>query len=141
VEQILAWADTQHAATGQWPAAESGPVTAAPGETWRNVDAALRQAARGLTGRSSLPRLLAKHRGTRNMHALPRLTVDQILAWADAHHAATGRWPDRRSGPVLSTPGETWSGIRSALQGGHRGLPAGLSLTQLLARSGRSNGR
>jgi hypothetical protein len=27
------------------------------------------------------------------------LTVEQILAWADAHKARTGTWPTRRSGP------------------------------------------
>jgi hypothetical protein len=29
-----------------------------------------------------------------------RLTLDLILNWADAHHAATGQWPRRSSGPV-----------------------------------------
>jgi hypothetical protein len=29
----------------------------------------------------------------RAFHARPRLTVEQILAWGDAHFAAIGRWP------------------------------------------------
>ena len=36
------------------------------------------------------------------------LTVGQILAWADAHHAAQGTWPDVRlmsgAGPVAGRP-------------------------------------
>jgi hypothetical protein len=64
---------------------------------------------------------------------LPRLTVRQVLAWARAHRRRTGAWPTRRSGPVAEAPGETWSAIDSALGGGHRGLPAGLTLPGLLA--------
>jgi hypothetical protein len=67
----------------------------------------------------------------------PRLTVAQILAWADAHQARTGRWPSATSGPVGEAPGETWQAINQALRGGWRGLPAGDSLVRLLARHGR----
>jgi hypothetical protein len=65
------------------------------------------------------------------------LTVEQILAWADAFHAAHGRWPDGRvdsgSGPVEGAPGETWQGINRALVLGGRGLPGDSSLAELLA--------
>jgi hypothetical protein len=62
------------------------------------------------------------------------LTVEQILAWADAHHARTGEWPEARSGPVLGEPGETWPAVNLALSRGGRGLPGGSSLVRLLAR-------
>jgi hypothetical protein len=60
-----------------------------------------------------------------------------ILAWADAHHAATGRWPNRRSPEPIAATGTLWSSIDNALRLGHRGLPGGDSLTKLLARNGR----
>jgi hypothetical protein len=65
------------------------------------------------------------------------LTEEQLLAWADAHHAHTGQWPNARSGSVLAVPGETWSGINAALRNGYRGLPGGSSLFWFLAQHGR----
>jgi Phage derived protein Gp49-like (DUF891) len=44
----------------------------------------------------------------RNPYGTP-LTVEQILAWADANKARTGRWPTRWSGPVAESWGETWA--------------------------------
>ena len=43
--------------TGKWPTEDAGPVLDAPGELWRNLDAALRQGTRGLRGGRSLARL------------------------------------------------------------------------------------
>ena len=63
----------------------------------------------------------------------PPLTVEQILRWADAHHARTGRWPAVASGPVAGAPGETWQAVNRALMRGSRGLPGGSSLARLLA--------
>ena len=63
----------------------------------------------------------------------PPLTVEQILAWADAYRARTGRWPTATSGPVPEAPGEIWAGIDRELRGGGRGLPGGYSLARLLA--------
>src|SRR5262249_58060632 len=58
--QIVAWALAHHDRTGGWPYEDSGPVAEAPGETWKNLDAALRQGLRGLPGDSSLARLIAE---------------------------------------------------------------------------------
>jgi hypothetical protein len=63
--------------------------------------------------------------------------VKQILEWADAHFARTGKWPTAASGPVAGAPGETWKAIDAALRRGFRGLPAGSSLAWLLAENGR----
>jgi hypothetical protein len=41
----------------------------------------------------------------------PTLTVEQILAWAEAYHARTGRWPTAASGPVTEAPGEHWGSL------------------------------
>jgi hypothetical protein len=70
----------------------------------------------------------------------PSLTVEQVLAWADAHHARTGRWPNPNSGPVAGAPGEDWGDIDMALYAGYRGLPGGSSLFRLLAAHGRGGG-
>jgi hypothetical protein len=64
----------------------------------------------------------------------PRLTVAQILAWADAHRRRTGRWPGQTSGPVAGVPGQTWAAVVEALRRGLRGLPEGDTLARLLAR-------
>jgi hypothetical protein len=132
--RILAWADAHHRRTGKWPTCDDGPIVDAPGETWLAVDKALRDGNRGLPGGSSLAQLLAKKRGVRNLGRLLPFTVDQILAWADAHHARTGSWPTRESGPIPEAPGETWKIVNEALIQGWRGLPCCGSLAQLLAK-------
>jgi hypothetical protein len=134
VPEILAWADAHHERTGRWPQSESGFIRETAGEKWRNVDNALRYGLRGLDGRSSLARLLAEQRQYRNRGGLPPLRKTAILAWADAHHKRTGAWPTSESGPVADAPGETWRAVDQALRVGVRGLPAGSSLAQLLAR-------
>jgi hypothetical protein len=67
----------------------------------------------------------------------PPLTVGQILAWADAHHACTGEWPSAGTGPVAGAPGEKWVHLDRALRDGLRGLPGGDSLSRLLDRRRR----
>jgi pyrroloquinoline quinone (PQQ) biosynthesis protein C len=133
--QILAWADAHYRHTGRWPTSQSGPIRYVAGETWRGMDQALRLGLRGLPGGSSLAQLLEKERGVRNLHHLPRLTIKQILAWAEAHHRRTGRWPDLHSGDIPEAPGENWKAIATALQIGRRGLPGGSSLARLLAEA------
>jgi hypothetical protein len=131
IDQILGWVDEYKAATGHWPTTKSGYVVGT-GETWAKIGAALFAGVRGLPGGSSLARLLAERRGVRNNKGMPKLTLDQILAWADAHKAATGAWPTRKSGPVTGT-NETWARINTALVAGLRGLSRGSSLAKLLA--------
>jgi hypothetical protein len=133
-KQILAWADRHRERTGAWPTYRSGPVEGTPGETWRMVDTALRRGSRGLRGGRSLATLLATKRGARNRRNLPVLTVEQVLAWAKAHHGRTGTWPNDKSGAIAQAPGETWRGVDLALKGGYRGLKGGVSLARLLAR-------
>ncbi len=90
--------------------------------------------ASGLPGGSSLANLLVERRHVRNRNSPPPLTITQILAWADAHHERTGRWPTITSGPVVGASGETWQAVRLALYHGLRGLPGGSSLARLLAK-------
>src|SRR5262245_7208720 len=139
IARILRWADAHHASTGRWPSIHSGEVAAAPRESWGAVNMALRLGSRGLPGGMTLSQLLSKHRSKRpRYYHPPRLTIRQILAWADAHHARTGDWPTRLSGPVLEDPHETWCAIDAALRKGFRGLPAGPTLAEFLhERRGR----
>ena len=139
-KQIVVWADAHNNRTGAWPRCNSGPVRDAPGETWIGIDFALRKGIGGLR-KSSLARLLAKHRGMRNHMALPRLTYRKILAWADAQKQRTGKWPTSEAGPVTDAPGEKWWGIHDALSHGSRGLPGGSSLPGLLAKHRNARNR
>jgi hypothetical protein len=134
VEKILAWSRAHHAATGQWPAASAGAISGAPGETWSKIDAALRAGCRGLPGGTSLARLMQRTFYPDRKRDWRPLTIEQILTWADAHYAATGRWPNTNSGVVEGAPAEKWCHLYQALKKGLRGLPGGMSLTDLLDR-------
>src|SRR6187401_1842398 len=127
VAGILCEADAFHARHGYWPQTNHSLE-------WRRIDNALRYGFFGVPGGSSLARLLAKRRGVRNVHDLPRLTVQAVLSWADRHQERTGLWPTETSGPVREAPGETWMGISLALARGYRGLRGGSSLAKLLQR-------
>jgi hypothetical protein len=140
VPQILDWTDAFHERTGHWPVIKSGPIPEAPGETWTAVNHALRRGSRGLPGGISLAVLLALERGVRNQTSIPDLTRKQILAWADAHHRRTGKWPTQLSGSIPESPADTWMAVDMALRAGNRGLRRGSSLARLLAaRRGRRN--
>ncbi len=133
VDRILASMDEHHRQTGWWPNLRSGAVAGAEGENWGAIDTILRTGGRGLPAGSSLAKLRAAN-GARCADAaeLPLLTVETILAWADAHHEGCDRWPDERSGPVYHAAGEIWAEINEALHEGTRGLPGGTSLVELL---------
>lgn len=66
----------------------------------------------------------------------PDLYVEQILKWADAHVARTGRWPNENAGRIPETADDTWARIDHALRRGDRGLPrkTALSLPRLLEK-------
>lgn len=138
VPQILQWLDKYHATHGEWSQHKTKPSTIpdSNGETWLAVDSALRSGIRGLPGGSSLPQVLAEHRGVRNIADLPELSVEQVLAWADAFHKQTGEWPKQKHWPeaIPDSNGETWANVIQAFALGLRGLPRGESLFDLLAR-------
>jgi hypothetical protein len=131
INQILEWCDAHKERTGRWPSEDSGSI-AGQDETWNAIAQSLRGGCRHLPGGTSLAKLLAEQRGHRNRKALPKLTIEQILIWADAHMNQTGDWPRVKSGQVADT-NETWANINNALQKGQRGLPGGSSLARLFA--------
>lgn len=138
IKQILAWADDHHERTGQWPTKRSGVVRAAPQENWIRIAHAMRVGCRGFPGGGSLTGLLADRRGARHPRRLPRLTIRQILVWADGHHKRAGKWPTGTSGPLRDRrgqpTGESWTTIEDALNKGRRGLAGCTTLPMLLAR-------
>jgi hypothetical protein len=133
VAQILAWADAHHARWGRWPHARSGRIEGTACETWTIIAQRLDEGGRGLPGGQNLTLLLMEHRGFRSQFYRPRLSMEQILAWADAHHAVHGTWPGSTSGPIEGSDGDTWGAVNIALAMGGRGLPGGSTLVQLLA--------
>jgi hypothetical protein len=107
-------------------------VRGVPDENWSAIDAALKLGRRGLPGGSSLTYLFDRSLDPAAQGFRPKLTVEQVLAWADAYRAATGRWPTNTSGPVAGVKGEKWVNLDAALRIGRRGLPSGKSLTRLI---------
>jgi hypothetical protein len=67
--QILGWADAFRELKGVWPRKDSSAVPGAWNERWSAINAALQKGLRGLPGGSSLPKLLAEHRGVPNRKA------------------------------------------------------------------------
>jgi hypothetical protein len=134
ISQILAWVDAYRKKMGEWPNMYSGYIPGTLEDNWRRIDSALRIGLRSLPGGSSLARLLYEHRGVRNLGCLPRLTIKQILGWADAYYEQHERWPTTESGPIDNAPGETWKGIDHALRLGMRSLKGDTSLSRLLAK-------
>ncbi len=130
---IHAWARAHREATGRWPDGHAGPVRGVPDENWSAIDAALKLGRRGLPGGSSLTALFDRSLDPAARGIRPDLTVEQVLAWVDAHRAATGRWPTMLSGPVAGVPGEKWVNLDAALRLGRRGLPCGTNLARLVA--------
>jgi hypothetical protein len=132
IEKILTWADAYYTRTGKWPQRKDGQIADALCETWAGVDQALVKGLRGLAVGSSLARLLAEHRGVRNVQNLPLLSSAIILGWIDAHYDREGKWPNRKSGVIEDAPGENWLSVENALRHGLRGLPGGSSLARFI---------
>ena len=102
VDQILQWADAFFAEHGEWPMCSSGPLRepirpGLPSTTACGVVFAACLAA------ARWPSSWQKHRGVRVGRTPPRLSEDQVLAWADAYFAAHRKWPARASGPIAGT--------------------------------------
>lgn len=133
VDRILEWADQHLEAHGRWPSVHSGMVLGQSRESWMALDKALHVGTRGLPGGMSLSQALIKHRGKYDPRNPPRLTIKQILAWADAHYQRTGDWPSRQSGTVHGAPNEQWSRINFALVNGRRGLRGPSTLVKVFS--------
>jgi hypothetical protein len=134
IEKILVWAEAYRQQTGRRPNGHSGAIPDADGETWAAIDTALVHGYRGLRGGLSLVELLNRHWGEMPRSDKPPLSLEQILAWAEAHYRRTGKRPTAASGVVQDAPEETWKKINNALREGYRGLPGDDSLSRFLRR-------
>ncbi|HVC93112.1 MAG TPA: hypothetical protein VND64_05445 [Pirellulales bacterium] len=138
VPRVLAWADDYLRRTGRFPTRQSGAVDGSGGETWRTIDKALRNGARGLPT-TSLPKLLARRRGRGRMVRGRLLGRLRLVRWIKAHHLLFDKWPTTRSGAVAGIEGETWFNINMSLRYGYRGLPGGETLRDLVQSTARKS--
>lgn len=128
--KILKWADRHYCRKKRWPTKRSGTIENST-ETWEMIDLSLREGLRGLPGGESLLNLLKRKHNYGRVARSPKLTEDQILAWADTYYSKYSRWPASGSGLIDGT-NETWRIINQCLRRGDRGLPGGSSLAKLL---------
>ncbi len=127
LDRILSWADAHKAASGKWPTVGSGQVDRARYRlSWRQINGALKK-GRYTTPGMTLAMVLHEHRGVKarvsaaresprsatgrasqdlGARGVRKLSVERILAWADEHRAATGRWPTLSSGPITGVRGD-----------------------------------
>ena len=132
VRRILGWVDEHKTRFGKFPTIHD-KRSPAPGESWMAINAALERGSRGLPGASSLPKLLADHRGAaRGIHR-PRLKLATIATWARKHHKSTGQWPTEGAGEVIGTD-ERWDNIAQCVRLGLRGCPRGWTLKKIIEK-------
>lgn len=115
--QIAAWARNHRRGTGQWPSSLSGRIPESDGDTWMQVDTALRLGQRGLPGGISLSRLLEKTYGRKPGKQRRQFADRDIINWAKAFHHRHGRWPtDSDKVQVKGAPlGVTWGTVQNVL--------------------------
>ena len=136
IPKILKWADQHHARTGRWPTSRDEWVNGVTGERWSAIHEALRRGLRGLPGGSSLHQLLVTKRHALDPRmAMPELTGQQILKWADAFHKRRKRWPGRDSGIVTDEPSLTWGTIDRYIKRGVVRHKSAKTLSDLLSKA------
>ena len=123
--------------TGKLPGQYAGDATADFGfpETWVSVNGALIKGRRGMSGGSSLSKLLIKYDLKPEK---PDLSEATIIAAAKKCLDCTGKLPSQHSGDASGHFGfpETWVSVDKALRKGSRGLPGGSALPKLLIAHG-----
>lgn len=142
VEKVLSWIDEYRLYAGEYPDTEGTEmILGASGETWKDIDRALREGQRGLpSGQETctLAEFIKRHRlakdkpkGTKPV--LSNLNQSAIIAWAREFERATGRLPRVTDGTIPGTT-ETWAGINAAMSDGTRGFESGSTLRDFLAK-------
>ena len=129
-DDILEWADAYHETDREWPTSRAGVIPETPGESWLLVEAAITLGKRGFAGGTTLLRFLAAN-WMRPCRSPEDLTIENVLAWADAWYARTGRRPIAKSGEIPGTGGITWRAVDSGRREGRTNRPSGLSLERL----------
>jgi hypothetical protein len=131
-KHILSWKKE----TKEFPSSKSKEMVPGTVDSWRSFDVALVHGLRGLSGGSSLVKLMEKA-GRKNIGNQPRLSEDTIVrlarAWKRSHE---GRRPGRHTSGTIPGTGDGWMSMENALVKGLRGLPGGSSLAKLLDKHG-----
>jgi hypothetical protein len=128
----LQFADAWRQEHGSYPTSHSGKVREGSADTWTGYDLALRLGLRGLSGGTSLAKLLRQNRNAPRVLTRKKHTVEQILSWADAWRERTGKWPLIKDGSIPEAPGETWSSVSKFLSRGASELGYKTTLPKLL---------
>jgi hypothetical protein len=138
IEAVNAWVLKHYLRHGRLPRVTDGKIEGSSGETWGGLDQAFGVGNRGLSvsGCRSLKEFFNKRfprpEFVRYTRVRPVLSYSSILAWADAHHARTGAWPNRNSGEIPEAPGENWARVCHCMVRANRGLPMAMSMAALL---------
>jgi hypothetical protein len=127
---IVELADAFKFQKGHWPKQTSG---AFKGDCWGSINSALIYGLRGLPGGDTLPKLLARERGVRNIADISPLSEKIILKKIRHYKKKTGRWPKVKS-KKLTGEEYSWSSIDNHLRKGSWGLKKGSSLRDLMER-------
>jgi hypothetical protein len=136
---ILTACDKYYKKNGMWPTQRTkDPVPGLSGESWKNIQQALRSGLRGLPGNSSLAQLLDEGGRRVNHLAQPPLTKDIIINACNEYYNLTNKWPTQiTKDPVPGLPNNTWRSVDACLRVGSRGLLGGTSLSKLLKKYGK----
>jgi hypothetical protein len=129
-EIIVMWVAEWYKKKKTWPNALSGAIPDSDGDTWTGINQALYHGFRNLPGGSSLGNLVAERFGVRNYTNKPYLSIESINKWITEWHLREGSWPNRNSGVIPNSGGESWNAINHALINGSRGLHGGSSLAK-----------
>lgn len=135
---------------GKWPSHTTGAVTEGPyagKETWASLHSAVTQGLRGITEKTSLPKLCEAVSDKYDLDYTnrlnkPDLEISKIKECILAHYLETHSWPKDKLGTVEYGPyagQETWLGISNALFRGSRGLPKGVKLSELSQQVAEEN--
>lgn len=134
IKGIVNWIRTWREENKKNPTVLSGNI---PGtdETWAGIDQALSKGSRGLAGGSSLAKLIEQVFGDRNMASLPTLSRKVLSKWvSDWRKSNNGKYPNKNSGAIPGTNGETWANINAAIVDERRGLVGYRSLADFVHR-------
>ena len=96
VGQIIAWAKEHRRLTGKWPTVDSGRVQGASDKTtWMSVNQSLRRGSRGLSGGTSLSRLLTER--CRGEAPAVKGNLPSSTSASDEPRAAKSNQPGRKN--------------------------------------------
>jgi hypothetical protein len=133
IEEVLKYSDDFYDLKGHYPGQYSESISIMNGDSFRSIDASLRQGFRGLPKMGGLAGLLEKKRGYIHNQNKRDLTINEILEWMIKFYqnSSPNRFPTFDDQEVEGVEGEKWCNLNSSLSRGGRGLDKGWSLKKL----------